>query len=256
MDGHLSHTSDRVMTTLISKKIIPLYFPAHMTNIFQSLDRSCFGHAKILFRRQISYKFCAGLSPTKARFFETYMSIRKEAYSSKTIIGGWRRCGLLENNPDVALCEYRRQMHHDIVTPEDPVQEESVIVPEVGRNSTPAPQTKRKKRKGGLENTGELSLFETNAALMEENRKLKLEVKRLQRAEAEAWASKDIVSMKLERCEAKLDQERKRHSGKRSRIPNPNDKVVQAVRIANSGPHSPVRQMDPDLTSNPAMGSK
>ena len=40
---------------------------------------------------------------------------------------------------------------------------------------------------------------------MEENRKLKLEVKRLQRAEAEAWTSKNIVSIKLKRCEAKLD---------------------------------------------------
>ena len=87
MDGHLSHTSDRVMTTLINKKVIPLYLPSHMTNILQPLDRSCFGHAKILFRRRISNNFCAGLSPTKAHFFETYMNIRKEAYSSKTIMG-------------------------------------------------------------------------------------------------------------------------------------------------------------------------
>ena len=127
MDGHLSHTSDRVIVTLISKKIIPLYFPSHMTNILQPLDRSCFGHAKLLYRRQISHNFCAGLSPTKARFFETYMNIRKKAYSSKTIIGGWKKCGLLENSPDVALNEYRRQMHHDVVTPEDPVQEKSAM---------------------------------------------------------------------------------------------------------------------------------
>ena len=127
MDGHLSHTSDRVIVTLISKKIIPLYFPSHMTSILQPLNRSCFGHAKILYRRQISYNFCAGLSPTKARFFETNMNIRKKTYSSKTIIGGWRRCGLLENSSDVALNEYRRQMHHDVVTPEDPVQEKSAM---------------------------------------------------------------------------------------------------------------------------------
>ena len=91
---------------------------------------------------------------------------------------------------------------------------------------------------------------------MEENRKLKLEVKRLQRAEAEAWTSKNIVSMKLERCKAELDQERKKHSGKRLRIPNPNYKVFRAVRIANSGPHSPVQQTGPDPTSEPTMGSK
>ena len=88
MDGHLTHTSDLVMTTLINRKVIPLYFPSYMSTIFQPLDRYCFSHAKILSRRQISHIFCDGLSPTKAHFFETYMNIRKEAYSSKTIIGG------------------------------------------------------------------------------------------------------------------------------------------------------------------------
>ena len=150
MDGDLSHTSDRVIVTLISKKIIPLYFPSHMTNILQPLDRSCFGHAKILYRRQISHNFCAGLSPTKARFFETYMSIRKETYSPKTIIGSWKRCGLLENNPEVALGEYRRQMHHDILMPEDPMQEESVIEPEVGKISTPEHPKKNVEREKGV----------------------------------------------------------------------------------------------------------
>ena len=77
MDGHLSHTSDRVIATLISKKIIPLYFPSHMINVLQPLDRSCFSHAKILDRKEISHDFRAELSPTKARFFENYMRIEK-----------------------------------------------------------------------------------------------------------------------------------------------------------------------------------
>jgi len=75
------------------------------------------------------------------------MNIRKKAYSSKTIIEGWRRCGLLENDPDIALSEYKRQMHYDTVMPEDSVQEEPVIETEVGKLSTPAPQKKRRKRK-------------------------------------------------------------------------------------------------------------
>ena len=41
-------------------------------------------------------------------------------------------------------------MHHDVVMPEDPVQEESVIEPEVGNISTPEPPEKHKKKKGGL----------------------------------------------------------------------------------------------------------
>ena len=137
---NLFHTSDRVIITLINNKFISLYFPSHMTNILQHLDRSCFGHAKILHRRQIFYNFCAGLSPTKAHFFETYINIRKEAYSFKTIIGGWKRCGLFPNNPDVTLSEYGRQIHHGVITPEDPVQKESVIEPKVENISTSALQ--------------------------------------------------------------------------------------------------------------------
>ena len=256
MDGHLSHTSDRVMTTLINKKVIPLYLPSHMTNILQPLDRSCFGHAKILFRRRISNNFCAGLSPTKAHFFETYMNIRKEAYSSKTIIGGWRRCGLLENNSNVALSEYRRQMHHDVVMPEDLVQKESVIEPEVGNISTPEPPKNHKKKNEGFENTGESSRFKTKAALRSEIRKLQLEVKRARRAEAKALTSKNIALMELRWYENRLAEETSKHSGKRSRIPNPNNKVIRAVRMANLGQHSPVQQTDSDPTPDPTMDSK
>ena len=256
MDGHLSHISDQVITTLISKKVIPLYFLSHMTNILQPLDRSCFGHAKILFRRRISNNFCAGLSPTKAHFFETYMNIRKEAYSSKTIIGGWKRCGLLENNPNVALSEYRRQMHHDVVMPEDLVQKESVIEPEVGNISTPEPPKNHKKKNEGFENTGESSRFKTKAALMSEIRKLQLEVKRARRAEAEALTSKNIALMELRWYENRLAEETSKHSGKRSRIPNPNNKVIRAVRMANSGQHSPVQQTDSDPTPDSTMDSK
>ena len=210
MDGHLSHTSDQVMTTLINRKVIPLYFPSYMANILQPHDRSCFCHAKVLFRRQISHSFGAGLSPTKAHFFETYMNIRKEAYSSKTIIEGWRRFGLLENDPDVALSEYKRQMHHDTVMPDDSVQEESVIETEVGKLSTPAPQKKRRKRKKSSENTGESSLFESDAELMEENQRLQSEVKRARRAEAEALKLRDITLIELKQCEDDLAEEKRK----------------------------------------------
>jgi len=43
----------------------------------------------------------------------------------------------LENDSDVALGEYKREMHHDLVTPEDPMQEESVIEPEMGNLFAP-----------------------------------------------------------------------------------------------------------------------
>ena len=85
---------------------------------------------------------------------------------------------------------------------------------------------------------------------------MQLEVKRARRAEAEALTSKNITSMELKWYENRLAEETRKHSGKRLRIPNPNNKVVRAVRMANSGPHSPVQQTDPDPTSDPTMGSK
>ena len=212
MDKHLSHKSHRVIATLISKKIIPLYFPSHMINVLQPLDRSCFSNAKILDRKEISHDFHAELSPTKARFFENYMRMGKEAYSSKTIIGGWRKCGLLENDPDVALDEYQKHIHHDIDTPEGSVQGESVIESEVGKNSTPAPQKKREKRKGGLENTVESLLLETNGTLVEESRNLQSEIKRAKRFEARALDLLSITISNLQQCANELAEAKRNNS--------------------------------------------
>ena len=101
-------------------------------------------------------------------------------------------------------------MHHDIVMPKDPVQEESVIEPEVKIIASPALQMKFRKRTGVLK-TPENSFFETNAALMEKVRKLELKVKRLQRALTEALTSQNIALIKLKRCENKLTKEIWKH---------------------------------------------
>jgi len=212
MDKYLSHKSHRVIATLISKKIIPLYFPFHMINVLQPVDRSCFSNTKILDRKEISHDFHAELSPTKARFFETYIRMRKEAYSSKTIIGGWRKCGLLENDPDVALDEYQKHIHHDVDTPEGSVQGESVIESGMGKDSTPASQKKRKKRKGGLKNTRESLLLETNDTLAEESQKLKSEIKRAKRSEARALDLLSITISNLQQCANELAEEKRNNS--------------------------------------------
>ena len=147
-------------------------------------------------------------------------------------------------------------MHHDVVMPEDLVQKESVIEPEVGNISTPEPPENHKKKNEGFENTGESSRFKTKAALRSEIRKLQLEVKRARRAEAEALTSKNIALMELRWYENRLAEETSKHSGKRSHIPNPNNKVIRAVRMANLGQHSPVQQTDSDPTPDPTMDSK
>lgn len=125
---------------------------------------------------------------------------------------------------------------------EDPMQEESVIKSEVEKYSTPASQAKRRKRKRSLKNTGEQSLFETDAALMEGYRKSQSKVKKLRRALAEKITLHNITSRKLKHYENQTAEKIRKCSRKRLRIPNLNNKVVRAVMMANSGPHSPVQQ--------------
>ena len=98
-------------------------------------------------------------------------------------------------------------MHHDIIMLEDPMQEESVIKSEVEKYSTPASQAKHRMRKRSLKNTGEQSLFETDAALMEGYPKSQSKVKKLRRALAERITLHNITLRKLKYYENK--QQRK-----------------------------------------------
>ena len=69
---------------------------------------------------------------------------------------------------------------------------------------------------------------------------LQLEVKRARRAETKALTLIKIALMKLKQCENKLAKKINKHSKKQSRIPNSNNKVIQAARMANFELHSPV----------------
>lgn len=76
LDGHKSHTTEEFMMFALRHKVIPLYLPAHMSNVLQPLDRTCFGTAKQHYRRDVAYNFAEGLEPSKLQFFETYMRVR------------------------------------------------------------------------------------------------------------------------------------------------------------------------------------
>lgn len=60
------------------------------------------------------------------------------------------------------------------------------------------------------ENTGESSLFESDAELMEENQRLQSEVKRARRAEVEALKLRDITLTELKQCEDDLAEENRK----------------------------------------------
>lgn len=114
-----THQTEWWPPLIIMKKIIPLYFSSHMTNILQPLNRYCFGNAEIQFRRKIFHDLGVDLSLIKAKFLEACMRIRNQTYSPKTIIADWKRFRLLENSLEVALAEYKRQIHHNIVMPQN-----------------------------------------------------------------------------------------------------------------------------------------
>lgn len=65
-----------------------------------------------------------------------------------------------------------------------------------------------KRKKGGLENTGESLLLETNGTLAEESRKLQSEIKRAKRSEARAL---NLLSINFQQCANEL-AEAKRNS--------------------------------------------
>lgn len=101
-DGHTNHMSEEFIEYALSKKIIPLYFPSHMTHILQPLDFACFGMMKKKDRHKISGDIVAGWVPSKKRFFESYFHVRKLGFSPKTICKGFQRAGMVPLDRDVA----------------------------------------------------------------------------------------------------------------------------------------------------------
>lgn len=141
LNGHLSRSLDQMMATLISKRILLLYYPSHMTKVLEPSNRSCFKQAKIHNGNEISHNIGVGLSSIKTNFLETYMLIRKEAYESKTIVEGWKKTGLLENNTYAALTEYKSQPNHagfeEELIQEGSEKEESADEAEIVNINTP-----------------------------------------------------------------------------------------------------------------------
>ena len=111
MDGCSSHTNEKLYLEALRKMVMPLCLPAKMSNVFQPLDRACFGVAKQLFRGQIALNFMDGLPPSKRNFFQTYDRLRERIYSKKVIKAGWRIAGIFPRSPETAILGFRKQMN-------------------------------------------------------------------------------------------------------------------------------------------------
>lgn len=212
LDGHISHTRKEVIEYALSKHIIPLYYPSHMTNILQPLDRSCFGVAKQMYRHNMSYSFADGLSPTKQLFFNNYMSLREHAYSSKVIKGGYSKTGLIPLNKSVAISAFNDQMNINMVTHIPEVNSPNNLSLQTNKNSENDPSypfTRHAKRQAILR--------EDKSVLVA---RLEIEQEKVEGLQAE----NAVLEKRMKRMKNQIMELKRQKNTKRPRISNFNKK--------------------------------
>lgn len=151
MDGHFFQISDAVMARLYRYNVIPIFFPSNMTNILQPLDRKYFGAAKLLIRQQIAEgSQVSSICPRKRQFIEKYMEIRPKAYSPKTVIKGFKRCGLNSDTPQKALDEYNLALNKTL---RDNASFEKIVVVEEDLTKAPKRKSSSEPRQRSLTTT-------------------------------------------------------------------------------------------------------
>ena len=92
LDGHLSHVSTEVIQLAMVENIIILKFPAHVTDVLQPLDVSCFGPPKKKWSALLSHRSgfaSARHALTKAEFVDEICSIWYECLSPSNIKNGF-----------------------------------------------------------------------------------------------------------------------------------------------------------------------
>lgn len=110
MDGQETYTTETMTNNLFQRRVIPIYFPPHTTDILQPLDGACFGVMKIPMTKINQIEVGLGIDPQKAQFIPNYMANREKKLSKQCILKGWERAGLLTNDPSIAQKEYDRQL--------------------------------------------------------------------------------------------------------------------------------------------------
>ena len=97
LDGHLSHVSIEVIELAIKENVIILKFPAHVTNVLQSLDASCFGPLKKKWSALLNMR--SGFSGarralTKAEFVDELASMWFDCLTTANVKSGFNSTGI------------------------------------------------------------------------------------------------------------------------------------------------------------------
>lgn len=253
LDGHTTHTTTKFFDHAISRKVIPLFFPSHMTHILQPLDASTFGTLKKLIRKEFYGKFVDGLTPSKKNFFETYLGIRDQVFTPRGIKEAFRLTGMIP--PDRRIAKEKAQAL------EVPTEDISTPAPTSGPENSKSTQVSGDKSQGiTITNTVRSSPLDSNwrsarATFMNtkcpaESLKLFKEVwDKMQefRAEATSWRNKSG------RFENQYNEELAKRNTKRPRRKNDNGGVLLALGI-ETGPDVPVTveefDEDPDVPTS------
>ena len=112
MDGHGSYIYSEFADRCEQLKIIPFLLIPHTTHICQPLDVVCFQplkhyHGQAIDRAVRDY---GDMTFNKVEFLATFQDVRKQAFTSSTIISSFRATGLIPYDPDRVLDKIRDQI--------------------------------------------------------------------------------------------------------------------------------------------------
>lgn len=100
LNGHTSHVTWEIFDHCLLNNIIPLYLPAHSTNLLQPLDVGIFGplqrnHPSLL----DDFLDDGGPGIHKGTFYPLLVKARELTYTSKNILSAFEATGISPHNP-------------------------------------------------------------------------------------------------------------------------------------------------------------
>ena len=101
-DGHSSHLSLRLVEKAIENEVVLVCLPPHTTHVLQPLDVAVYRSLKASFSCLVnSAKLLnSNIWISKAKFTGVFKLAFEESFTMRSIIEGFRKCGIYPLNPD------------------------------------------------------------------------------------------------------------------------------------------------------------
>ena len=101
LDGHVSHLSGKLKKTAQNNSVILLKLPAHVTDVLQPLDVTCFGPIKRRWQavlNQIGSLHGTRNALNKATFVDELCSVWMECLNTRNVSSGFHATGIFPPN--------------------------------------------------------------------------------------------------------------------------------------------------------------